>query len=166
MDGDCYQAKTSPPNPIPSEFPPCTPLLPWRQEVGLNNSVATCQQSCSSQGFPYMGVKDTTWCDCGHRPPDMDSKVPLGECNSSCPGNPGEKCGGQDGRMNVYKIIPGLENTPLQCRNQICQAQSMPTLSQRRISHRVVSCSQIWIVPGLQKRCDLPNTRNATLEPS
>ena len=114
LDGDCFQAKTSPPNPIPSEFPTCTPLLPWRQEVGLNNSVATCKESCSSQGFPYVGVKDTTWCDCGHRPPDMDSKVPLGECNSSCPGNPGEKCGGQDGRMNVYKIIPGLENNPLQ----------------------------------------------------
>jgi len=60
-------------------------------------------QLCNSicQGFPFYAVEDTTQCFCGTTFHNGYPKVPDSECNDSCNGDSGAKCGGF-WRLSLY----------------------------------------------------------------
>ena len=58
-----------------------------------------CNTVC--QGFPFYAVEDTTQCFCGTTFHNGYPKVPDSECNDSCGGDGGAKCGGF-WRLSLY----------------------------------------------------------------
>jgi hypothetical protein len=60
-------------------------------------------QLCNSfcQGFPFYAVEATTQCFCGTTFQNGYPKVPESECNNSCSGKGGAKCGGF-WRLSLY----------------------------------------------------------------
>lgn len=55
---------------------------------------------CSFVGFPYAGLRDGSYCVCGH---EYKSSVVTDDtdCQTACTGKPHEKCGGE-GFLEIY----------------------------------------------------------------
>ena len=84
-------------------------IFETEENVGAENNIEDCKESCHKKGFPYMGLQATTWCHCGMNPPPPSSKVPDDDCSHLCPGNHHQKCGGA-WRMNIHTTYQGLYN--------------------------------------------------------
>jgi len=65
----------------------------------MNTSI--CLQTCSNQGFTYAGTYNGNQCLCGDTITNPAGKQPVSQCNSPCPGDSAQFCGG-GGRMDIY----------------------------------------------------------------
>ena len=62
----------------------------------VDNSAAKCISQCSAIGFDYAVTVSST-CYCNSYPPSLaDAAQDQGQCNTPCPTNPEERCGGED----------------------------------------------------------------------
>ncbi|KAG5983381.1 hypothetical protein E4U55_000057 [Claviceps digitariae] len=96
------------------------------------NSPEYCANLCGLAGFSYSGVKNGIKCFCGHQIEKYAIKGNDASCNTTCPGNAGETCGGAT-MINIYQIDnpeknaqsklggPDCNREPL-CSNKICDS--------------------------------------------
>ncbi|KAH8705720.1 glycoside hydrolase superfamily [Talaromyces proteolyticus] len=100
------------------------------------NTPESCATQCGLSGYSYSGVEYSTQCFCSHQYPILWStssgtQVDTSQCNTPCPGNASESCGGGN-RIDVYKIsnpstspynptLPNCAYDPL-CSNDVCDS--------------------------------------------
>ncbi|KZT55639.1 WSC-domain-containing protein, partial [Calocera cornea HHB12733] len=74
------------------------------QQVSTN-TVESCEQFCSSQGYIYAGVEYGSQCFCGNTLANgAGGTTASSDCNMACAGNSAETCGGSY-RLNLYSHI-------------------------------------------------------------
>lgn len=79
-------------------------VLSDRMEVSTQNSPLACSQICSSS--QYFGVENGEECYCGKAIDSKSLKVIKG-CDTSCPGNSRQTCGGVD-LLSIYQKGTGV----------------------------------------------------------
>jgi hypothetical protein len=66
----------------------------------------TCTSYCAGKGYSMAGVEYGTECYCGNTlSGGASTSLVSGQCYMTCPGNPGEKCGGPNA-INLYVLKP------------------------------------------------------------
>jgi len=82
-------------------------LLDHFEDLGSDNSPASCRHYCAANGFDYAGVQLSSQCFCGNDAPPSDRLRAASECNATCPGDASQMCG-QGWRMNIYtsQLVP------------------------------------------------------------
>jgi hypothetical protein len=70
----------------------------------LDNTPATCVNTCDSQGFPLAAVEFGYMCFCGYVYVNdvKPASAPASECNRMCEDDSTQNCGG-NGRVTVYR---------------------------------------------------------------
>jgi beta-D-xylosidase 4 len=63
------------------------------------NTPEFCANLCGLSGYAYSGVEFAEQCFCSHQAPidwgaNSGTRVDVSECNTTCPGNSSEFCGG------------------------------------------------------------------------
>ena len=90
-DGDCYQDCS------PRLLPHLTKNYKMTQEI--------CKSFCFKENnYIFAGVEFSHECWCGNDEPPAAKLRPLSECNTKCPGNSAEKCGGGC-RINIFQNL-------------------------------------------------------------
>ncbi|KAK8026124.1 hypothetical protein PG990_003947 [Apiospora arundinis] len=69
--------------------------------TGNNNSPQECQRACDIAGFNLAGLEFGTECWCGNSVEGANNPVDPSRCDTTCPGNEKETCGG-DLALNLY----------------------------------------------------------------
>lgn len=67
-------------------------------------SVTKCVMFCRDEGFFYAGLENGHECYCGNEFPSLQDNpsINVSECQTECPGNAIEKCGGA-WAMSLYR---------------------------------------------------------------
>ena len=75
--------------------------LAEKQTVHKDMTKEVCESSC--QGFKYYGLRYGQHCYCGNTLAAATTKVAEAKCDSVCPGNKQQKCGGL-GHNSLYEM--------------------------------------------------------------
>ena len=76
---------------------------------------ATCAADCRAQGSKYSAVAGGGWCTCADELPSASTLVSDTMCNTACPGNALETCGGPNFTWRFYNpyvatsVDPGVD---------------------------------------------------------
>ena len=88
-NGDCYQD--------------CSPRLLPKLKKNYKMTQEICKSICFKENnYAFAGVEFGHECWCGNNEPPATKLRPLSECNTICPGDSSEKCGGGC-RINIFK---------------------------------------------------------------
>ncbi|KAI2789285.1 hypothetical protein POX_e07315 [Penicillium oxalicum] len=68
-------------------------------------TVETCQSLCESGGFTFAGMEFGTQCFCGTAILNDAAVIDSSACNTPCPQNPAEICGGSNA-LSMYAVVP------------------------------------------------------------
>lgn len=71
-------------------------------KLKTQNSPTLCVGVCTKAGFSYAGVQYGVECFCGNSSPKTDLALDQKKCNTPCPGDPNQSCGGYL-VMDVYE---------------------------------------------------------------
>ena len=78
-------------------------LLPDNMKQISQMTVEKCLFFCSKHGNTYAGVQWRDQCYCGDNLPPASHLRPQSECDTQCPGDESQTCGGH-WKMNVFNI--------------------------------------------------------------
>ena len=77
-----------------------------RQDATMTTQM--CASECRARGYVYAGTQAGTWCFCGNH---YGATGTASNCDMSCGGNTGEKCGGAWAN-SVYQVAAPLAHQP------------------------------------------------------
>lgn len=86
----------------------------YKVDLEKTNTPRRCMNICYKLGYKYSGVEYGFECFCSHNPPPNARTKPDSHCNTPCPGDPTETCGG-GWLISVYRTGLG------EVKNDVCE---------------------------------------------
>eukprot|EP01059_Diplonema_ambulator_P018177 TRINITY_DN3037_c0_g1_i1.p1 TRINITY_DN3037_c0_g1~~TRINITY_DN3037_c0_g1_i1.p1 ORF type:complete len:921 (+),score=88.66 TRINITY_DN3037_c0_g1_i1:57-2765(+) len=147
-------------------------------------TMSQCAKDCSNRGYAFAGVEDHSICRCGD---NLNGSVKLltADCDSPCPGDASEMCGGVDNILvqSLMETVNGNSQSYVGCFYKPFDWSTWPTAYKSAQSNTVEECTSIchWNgytyaglfrsdecvcgnklppLPSLSKYCGLPCTGN------